>query len=433
MGLRKTEDKGMHIVKELIDNISSTSLNRFLTEQKIANEQRLSFSDQRVLLEQLCQSGLISVEDLNDFFFQELLYGHHRLMRVYSLIASTCLRLKSRDSWGRLMRKFQIPDWTYNQIIETVPQKEDSTKLAAIQEERRNGNLIRVHLIFVFCMLKDSAGPIEEECSYLPVTIDLEQRCMIVKVWNQHGIIQESRPQIQLDKIYSIVEETLALELDNNREVDPQNVLYDMSKELFNQFFERLPNIKEIDDKRESLSSIIDAMLQNIPLHHVEQKDGKLYMPDGIINLEEELYRLIQQTALYDYREDHALESLLPRDEKYISKIRFSDRDNLSANLTGENGVDCIYDAKTFMCIRDSLDIVKRIISLTVNFPRARGVLQVKYEADNYQFLTLHILEGKYYSEEEFQQIWGLYKEYERKRSGSAMYENPAAVDTKAM
>ena len=79
----------MHIVKELIDNISSTSLNRFLTEQKIANEQRLSFSDQRVLLEQLCQSGLISVEDLNDFFFQELLYGHHRLMRVYSLTAST--------------------------------------------------------------------------------------------------------------------------------------------------------------------------------------------------------------------------------------------------------------------------------------------------------------------------------------------------------
>lgn len=132
-------------------------------------------------------------------------------MRVYSLTASTCLRLKSRDSWGRLMRKYQIPDWAYNQIIATIPQKEDSTKLAAIQEERRNGNLIRVHLIFVFCMLKDSAGQIEEECSYLPVTIDMEQRCMIVKVWNQHGIIQESRPQIQLDKIYSIVEENLEL------------------------------------------------------------------------------------------------------------------------------------------------------------------------------------------------------------------------------
>lgn len=423
----------MHIVKELIDNISSTSLNRFLTEQKITNEQRMLFADKGVLLEQLCQNGLISVEDLNYFFFRELLYGQHRLMRVYSLSASTCLRLTSRDSWGKLMRKFQISDWNYNQIIETVPQKTDSTKLALIQGERSNGNLIRVHLIFVFCMLKDSAGPMKTECSYIPVTIDLEQRCMIVKVWNQNGIVQESRPQVQLDEIYSILKETLELELDKEREVDPQNVLYDMSKELFNQFFERLPNIKEIDDKRESLSSIIDALLQNIPLNHVEQKDGKLYMPDGIINLEDELYRLIQQTALYDYREDNTLESLLPREEKYVSRIRFSDRDNLSANLTGENGVDCIYDAKTFMCIRDSLDIVKRIISLTVNFPRARGVLQVKYEADNYHFLTLHILDGKYYSEEEFQQIWGLYKKYERKRSNQAMHENPATVDTKAM
>ena len=158
-------------------------------------------------------------------------------MRVYSLTDFDLSAIKEQGFVGQTYAQIPDLDWAYNQIIETIPQKEDSTKLAAIQEERRNGNLIRVHLIFVFCMLKDSAGPIEEECSYLPVTIDLEQRCMIVKVWNQHGIIQESRPQIQLDKIYSIVEETLELELDNNREVDPQNVLYDMSKELFNQFF----------------------------------------------------------------------------------------------------------------------------------------------------------------------------------------------------
>ena len=121
---------------------------------------------------------------------------------------------------------------------------------------------------------------------------------MIVKVWNQNGIIQESRPQVQLELVYNELKETLDLELDEVRAVDPQNVLYDMSRELFNQFFERLPNIKEIDDQRENLSSIIDIMLQDIPLHHVEQRDGKLHMPDGIINLEEELYRLIQQTAL---------------------------------------------------------------------------------------------------------------------------------------
>ena len=72
LGLRKIEYKRIHIVKELIDNISSTSLNRFLTEQKIANEQRLSFSDHRGLLEQLCQKqhiDLLSGE--NDTFIQK--------------------------------------------------------------------------------------------------------------------------------------------------------------------------------------------------------------------------------------------------------------------------------------------------------------------------------------------------------------------------
>ena len=43
--------------------------------------------------------------------------------------------------------------------------------------------------------------------------------------------------RFSLIKSIVLVEETLELELDNNREVDPQNVLYDMGKELFNQFF----------------------------------------------------------------------------------------------------------------------------------------------------------------------------------------------------
>ena len=47
----------MHIVKELIGNISLTSLNRFLTDQKITNDQKLEFSDKRAMLETFCQSA----------------------------------------------------------------------------------------------------------------------------------------------------------------------------------------------------------------------------------------------------------------------------------------------------------------------------------------------------------------------------------------
>lgn len=73
----------MHIVKELLENVSTLKLNRFLNEHKITNEQKAQFPDQRVMLETFVLEGIISIEDLNHFFYDELLYGQHRLMRVY--------------------------------------------------------------------------------------------------------------------------------------------------------------------------------------------------------------------------------------------------------------------------------------------------------------------------------------------------------------
>ena len=60
-------------------------------------------------------------------------------------------------------------------------------------------------------------------------------------------------------------------------------------------------------------------------------------------------------------------------------------------------------------------------------------MLQVKYEADNYQYMTVHILDGKYYTEAEFKEIWELYKEYERKRCYQTMHDNATATVTKAV
>lgn len=140
----------MHIAKELLYNVSSSNLNRFLSEHDIKNEQKMRYADHRVMLEQFIKDGLITIGDLNDFFYRELLYGHHRLMRVYFMSAKSCLQLKHKEGWDELMRKFQITDWDYNQIIETIPQRAETIKLATIQEERVAGELVRIHLIFLY-------------------------------------------------------------------------------------------------------------------------------------------------------------------------------------------------------------------------------------------------------------------------------------------
>ncbi len=75
--------------------------------------------------------------------------------RVF-ITASTCLRLRAGIRGADLCANSD-PRLDVQPDHSDDSTEEDSTKLAAIQEERRNGNLIRVHLIFVFCMLKDSA------------------------------------------------------------------------------------------------------------------------------------------------------------------------------------------------------------------------------------------------------------------------------------
>lgn len=161
---------------------------------------------------------------------------------------------------------------------------------------------------------------------------------------------------------------------------------------------------------------IADLLLRDVTLNNISKDvSGHIHMNKGLIDLEDELYKLLQQTALVDYLETEELSALLPENEIYISKIRFSDQDNLEASLTGENGMDCIYDKRTFMGIRNSLDIVKRICSMKVIFPQKKTDLAVKYEVISDKYMIVHILDGKHYNSDEFAEAWELYRKYEKR------------------
>lgn len=236
-----------------------------------------------------------------------------------------------------------------------------------------------------------------------------------------------------MDAVFDEVEDMLQIELEENK-ISPENILYDMSRDLFDKFYQQLPNIKMIEQKKSELGKVADILLKGVELNYVSKdKDGLLRMDPGLIDLEDELYKLLQQVALVDYLEKEKIDTLLPENEIYISKIRFSDRDNLEASLTGENGLDCIYDKKTFMGIRNSLDIVKRIVAMRLIFPQERGNLQVKYEVNDRRYMVIHILEGKNYTMDEFKEAWELYKKYERQRTDKNMLGENERFKTTAM
>ena len=73
------------IIEPIIKNIRDTKVKIFLESKGIKeseNDDRLELS---AWLEHLLDSGRISEEEINDFFFEELMSGKRQLVRIYSL------------------------------------------------------------------------------------------------------------------------------------------------------------------------------------------------------------------------------------------------------------------------------------------------------------------------------------------------------------
>lgn len=404
----------MAIAKTIIDNVEQGRINEFISKQGIPEDRNDKAKEKHLLLDELLGDNLITEEALNDFLYDELMCGHRRLVRVYELRSAR--KIRNAEAWEKLLKHFKVESLDYNSIDTTTMREGENLKIAAVKSESDNGILMRVEILFVFNMLKGMrrTNIVDYVHSYVPVIFDFKKKTVMLKVWNREQGLEGNTPVDQLDIVFAHLIDKLDFEIkpiSNN----PQHILYLMSKELFENFFNQLPNIADIEAKKEQLDGIVNQMLVGIDLKNAESDGINISMNPEIINVQDEVYKLLQQVALFDYLKDNEISTLLSNTDKYVSRIRFNDKDNLSASLTGERGVKCIYDAKTFMCIRNSLDLVARIVSIVVAFVKEKKTLHVKYESIDSHFLNIHILNNKYYTEEEFEKVWELYKEYEAK------------------
>ena len=405
----------MHIEKNIIDNVNSKKIDDFIIKQKLPIEKKDMGREKQLLLQDLLNERLITEEAINEFLYKELMFGHRRLVRIYEL--KTARKIRREGAWSKFFEKYKCDSLKFNRIISTNLHGNEKIKVAAIKSETEYGILQRVEILFVFNMLKGirKNSNVEYVYSYLPVVFDFEKRILMIKVWNRELGIEENTPNEQLNFVFEKLKMQLEFDIkpiSNN----PQRILYLMSKDLFENFFNQLPNIGDIEAKRNCLDDIVNILLTDINLKNSERNGQKVTMNPEIINVQEEIYKLLQQVALFDYLKDKKINTLLnTTEDKYISRIRFNDKDNLSASLTGEKGVKCIYDTKTFMCIRNSLELVARVVSIVVTFVNEKKHITAKYEAIDSNFLNIHILNNRYYTEEEFENIWELYKKYEKR------------------
>ena len=354
-------------------------------------------------LSKVIEEERVTVEYINSCLWDELMFGNRRLVRCYELQAIR--KIKREIDWVNFLHEYNCPSMNFNRIVQTVLNYEDNVKVCAMNTDINDGVIQKISILFVFNMcIRGEVG--EKKCySFIPVTINLVDKILTMKVRNKEedDILKRLLGKLEF--------ETKCIS------VDTQKTLYRMSKVLFDDFFKQLPNIAEVEAKKKTIPVLVNSLLENVTLLNQEEQNGLKTINKQVIDVEDEMYKLLQQVALYDYLKDNEIKILLQNTDRYISRIRFSDRDNLTASLTSETGVKCIFDAKTFMCVRNSLDLVERIVSIVVSFVSnsGKGIMSVKYDASDKRYLCIHILNNRYYSEEDFNKIWELYREYESK------------------
>ena len=86
------------------------------------------------------------------------------------------------------------------------------------------------------------------------------------------------------------------------------------------------------------------------------------------------------------------------------------------------------------MCVRNSLDLVEQIVSIVVTFSQnsGKGLMSVKYDASDGRFLTIYVLNSRYYTNDDYKKIWELYNTYESEYISEAE-QLPVQFDVEAM
>lgn len=410
----------MQVSRLIIENVRENEIRLYLKSQGIEQKKDKEKQKFEEWLSDIIDNGKIDIDSIDDCIWDELMYGNRRLIRVYKL--KTTRKIKCESDWSKFLKAFNCPGLNFNNIIQTTTSDEgennggEKLKVCGIKTNFEDGKIKYLDILFLYSIkIKDkSTNSLEKFYSYIPVTLDLNKKLMIIKVWNKEQADTGDTPYEQLDYVVNRIMDKFDFEISTIIK-GSQEVLYKMSKGLFNEFFFNLPNSETLEEKKCKLAEVTNLLLDGIQLENSEIVGGLKTMNKEVINVDDELYKLIQQIALYDHLKNNDMDSLLKNTDRYISRIRFSDIDNLTASLNSEDGKKCIFDAKTFMSVRNSLDLVKRIVTVVVSYPKysGKGLLPVKYNAADNRYIYLHILKDRYYNNEDFEMIWRLYEDYE--------------------
>lgn len=407
----------MYVNGSLIRNINENNLISFLKNKGCVKSESENGKDNTIWLSELLKLGKINKNELNEFLFKELSYGKSNMINIYEIVS--CRKIREEDDWiERLSESYNIDSVNFNNIISTVVHPDAPVQIIAMDTSLDDdGNVVLVDMILARYIRVKINGKESDSCCFIPIRFDLDNKLIIAKIRNQYGIPQkEHRPKATIDKI--IEDLKMELEFETITYDDKhQKVLYRMSKGLLEELYNIVPNYNSIGKMDDYIDKFIKSIIENMDIINIEEMlDGRRVINNGVIDLKDEIKKVLQQLVISDYFFNEDIDLFSKKNvSAVITSIKFNDKEKNTARLAGEDNSKAIVCSRTFMSMRKSIDTVENVFSLSIAYKRKKDSMQVKFDASEKDRLSILILNQKNYDEEDYNKIWEMYRQYEKK------------------
>ena len=150
-------------------------------------------------------------------------------------------------------------------------------------------------------------------------------------------------------------------------------------------------------------------------MKNVKKSEGKTTISKGVLDFEDEIYKVIEKLCVSDFFYDVPYEDIwgLTGVEAVISKIRFNDIEHVLTSLSGEDSSVPIFCTKTFMALKKSLEDAEMVERLWVEKSRSKGRLSLSFDATKEEYFSVRVLSGIRFKEEDLIVAEEIYKQYE--------------------
>lgn len=404
----------MNISKSIITNIGEDVVLQFLRTKNITKEELESGQDIEYLIANLIDARILDKDEVKEFFFSELMFGKRTRIRVYNL--DECREILYEEDWlSVLYDEYDVESLEFNNIISTIPSNAEQKKIVAIHTEYNDRVEIKnISILFSYYITVKNVG---DSCCYIPVSFDVENKLLTIKAWHRQNIDDVDR--YKQGYLVDVTTEWLEANFTytkRNMTGTYKEILYNMNKGLVEELFRKIPAYQETETLDGDINIFSASILSKISLENKKvDGEGKITIPIGVMDIHDELLKLIQRLSVADYFMTRDYDAVWNMGiSAIVNKVKFKDIENVLAMVSGEDTRKPVFCSSSFLVLLKSMEQSQMVDTIWISFKYDGRTIRVNYNASNPDYFeVINLSNNRNFTQNEFDYIWEVLMRYE--------------------